>query len=573
MEPLAGDDPEQVAGYRLRGRLGAGGMGRVYLAFAHDGRAVALKVIRPEFGEDQDFRERFRLEVAAARRVHGLYTAQVLDADPAASPPWLVTAYVPGPSVAEAVRAHGPLPVSTGLMLMGGVAEALAAIHAAGLIHRDLKPSNVLLSADGPRVIDFGIARAIEATELTSTGIQLGTPSFMAPEQAEGDPVSPATDVFALGSVVAFAVTGRQPFGTGNEQALLYRIVHKEPDLDGCPEPLRGLVARCLAKSPAERASTDEIIAECRAHAAGPAIAFGQSWLPAAVSDGLARYAPPPALSVPGPFAPPFATGQAIPPGPGTPSGPLASPAPHGWTPATPVRPGRQRWIIPVIAGLAIVAALGVGTALAFALSPGGASSSGSGSNAGLGGAPSPRATAAGAAAGASPAATASPGACLVGTWKDIDQQLVDNSTGKPILFTGSGAMLTVNANGTFTGTYDNVVLTAHYGDVNYAATLNGTNSGTWAVDGGQLVVGDDSSSITEVLTENGAYAGTGKLSTTSITAAYTCSANTVIETFATGGGNDFVRVPSLARRLVSGKPGAREEDWPADFRAPPAGV
>ena len=572
MEPLAGDDPEQVAGYRLRGRLGTGGMGRVYLAFTDGGRAVALKVIRPEFGEDRDFRERFRLEVAAARRVHGLYTAQVLDAVPTASPPWLVTAYVPGPSLREAVRAHGPLPVSTALLLMGGVAEALAAIHAAGLIHRDLKPSNVLLSADGPRVIDFGIARAIEATELTSTGIQLGTPSFMAPEQAEGDPVSPATDVFALGSVVAFAVTGRQPFGTGNEQALLYRIVHKEPDLDGCPEPLRGLVARCLAKSPGERASTDEIIAECRrAHAAGPVIAFGQSWLPAAVSDGLARYAPPLALLPATPTPTPVPAGV---PGVAPPalSGPLASPAPYGWTPATPGRPGRQRWVIPVIAGLAIVAALGIGTALAFALSPGGASSSGSGSNAGLGGAPSPRATTTGVAAGASPAATANPGACLVGTWRDIDQQLVDNSTGKPILFTGSGEILTVNANGTFTGNYDNVVLTAHYGDVNYTATLNGTSSGTWAVDGGQLVVGDNSSNITEVLTENGAYAGTGKLSTTSITAAYTCSATTVIETFATGGGNDFVRVSSLAR-LASGRPGAGEEDWPADFRAPPAGV
>ncbi|HTU75023.1 MAG TPA: serine/threonine-protein kinase [Trebonia sp.] len=571
MKPLAGDDPEQVAGYRLRGLLGAGGMGRVYLAFTDGGRAVALKVIRPELGGDPDFRQRFRLEVEAARRVHGLYTAQVIDAGPAASPPWLVTAYVPGPSLSEAVRAHGPLPVRTALLLMGGVAEALAAIHAAGLVHRDLKPSNVLLSADGPRVIDFGIARAIEATELTSTGIRVGTPSFMAPEQAVGDPVSPAADVFSLGSVIAFAVMGRQPFGTGNEQALLYRIVHQEADLDGCPEPLRALVARCLAKSPGERPSTSEIIAECRAQTAGQTIALAQSWLPAAVSEGLAQYAPPLALlpvadaatppaplPAPGPFAPAFPMGPPVPPGPPTPpaplgpsgpsrpSGPSASPAPYGWTPATAERPGRQRWVIPAFAGLAAVAAIGVGTALALALHQGSTSSGGSGSNAGLGVATSPPVTVTRAATtGGSPPAPASPGACLAGTWKDSNEQIVDTSTGTPVLFTGSGAILTAKASGTYTLNYDNVVLTANSGGVGYTATLNGTASGDWSVNGGQLLVSESSSDITESVTRDGTYVGTSKLTTTSIDAGYSCSGNTFVETFAQGGGNRFTRISS----------------------------
>jgi tRNA A-37 threonylcarbamoyl transferase component Bud32 len=607
MEPLAADDPERVAGYRLRGRLGAGGMGRVYLAFTDGGRAVALKVIRPEFGDDRDFRERFRLEVEAARRVHGLYTAQVLDADPAASPPWLVTAYVPGPSLAEAVRAHGPLPVSTALLLMGGVAEALAAIHAAGLVHRDLKPSNVLLSADGPRVIDFGIARAIEATKMTRTGIRVGTPSFMAPEQAEGDAVSPAIDVFALGSVIAFAVLGREPFGTGQEQVLLYRIVHMEPDLGGCPEPLRGLVARCLAKSPGERPSAGEIIAECRAHTAGQTIALARSWLPAAVSEGLARYAPPLALlptappsvpvgppgvapaaaaaplgapaaagaaappalsSAPGPFAPAFPLGPAVSPGPPAPPSPLASPAPYGWAPATPARPGRQRWVIPAFAGVAIVAAIGAGTAVALALHPGSASSGGPGSNAGAGSATSPPVTATGAAAGGSPGPSASPGACLVGTWRDIDQQVLDTSAGTPVLFTGSGGMLTASPNGTYTESYDNVVLTASSGVVHWTSTLNGTESGDWAVNGGQLQISNASSGVTEVLTEDGAYAGTGRLTVSPVDAGYTCSGNTFIITFPQGGSDHFTRVSSLSRRaevpgrLIPGPPGRVLAKW-----------
>jgi serine/threonine protein kinase len=254
MESLAGDDPAEIGGYRLGARLGAGGMGRVYLAFTAGGRPVALKIVRPELGDDPDFRDRFRREVTAARRVHGLYTAQVLDADPDARPPWLVTAYVQGSSLQQAVAEHGPLQLDTVLLLTAGIAEALQVIHAAGLVHRDLKPSNVILAADGPRVIDFGIARAADATSMTRTGVAIGSPGFMAPEQAEGLPVTPAVDVFALGTVAAYAVLGRTPFGTGNDAAMLYRIVHRPPDLAGCPPSLRDLIERCLAKVPAQPA-------------------------------------------------------------------------------------------------------------------------------------------------------------------------------------------------------------------------------------------------------------------------------------------------------------------------------
>ena len=196
---------------------------------------MALKVVRPDLGDDAEFRARFRQEVEAARRVHGLYTAQVVDADPHGSPPWLVAAYVAGPSLAQAVAARGPLPEATVLLLVAGVAEALGAIHAAGVVHRDLKPSNVLLAADGPRVIDFGIARAVEATELTQTGMRAGSPRYMSPEQVRGEAVGPAADVWALGALAAFAATGRPPFGQDSEPAVLYRVLQAEPDLGGLP--------------------------------------------------------------------------------------------------------------------------------------------------------------------------------------------------------------------------------------------------------------------------------------------------------------------------------------------------
>ncbi len=286
-EPLTSDDPRQVADYQVRARLGAGGMGQVYLAITPAGRRVALKMVRAEFGDDEQFRARFRQEVAAAQRVHGLFTAQVLDADPDAAQPWLATSFVPGLSLREAVTEFGPLPRDTVILLTAGIAEALQAIHAAGIVHRDLKPANVILAADGPRVIDFGIAQAAAAPSRTSGGSRVGSPRFMAPEQARGQLTTPAVDVFALGSLAAYASTGQPPFGTDHPLAVLGRVLHDPPELDGCPPGLRGLIERCLAKDPARRPRPGGIIDECRGMAGGE-LSFEHPWLPPAVHAATA---------------------------------------------------------------------------------------------------------------------------------------------------------------------------------------------------------------------------------------------------------------------------------------------
>lgn len=262
MDVLQPDDPAEVGRYRLLNRLGEGGMGRVYLGQSPGGRLVAVKLIRAELAGSPDFRRRFAQEVAAARRVSGIFTAPVVDADPDGPRPWLVTAYVPGPSLAEAVAGNGPLRDAALLTLAAGLAEGLSAIHAAGVVHRDLKPSNVLLASDGPRIIDFGISRAGDATLLTQASMVLGSPGFMSPEQAEGREAGPATDIFSLGSVLAFAATGEPPFGTGSASAMLYRVVHGVPSTAGIPGRLRPLVERCLAKDPAARPGTEELLAE-----------------------------------------------------------------------------------------------------------------------------------------------------------------------------------------------------------------------------------------------------------------------------------------------------------------------
>jgi hypothetical protein len=254
-------DPAQIGPYRLAGVLGAGGMGRVFLGWSPDGRAVAVKVIRPELASDPGFRIRFRREVAAARAISGLYTAQVVDADTESASPWLATAYLDGPSLNEAVTSYGPLPAATVLALAAGLARALAAVHAMGLVHRDLKPSNVLLAADGPRVIDFGISRAAEATALTSTGQFVGSPGYLSPEQALGRQVGPPSDIFNLGAVLAFAASGNGPFGVGSMPALVYRVVHEPPEMDGVPEELRPLIIMCLAKEPGDRPTASDLAA------------------------------------------------------------------------------------------------------------------------------------------------------------------------------------------------------------------------------------------------------------------------------------------------------------------------
>jgi serine/threonine protein kinase len=284
MRELQPEDPELIGPYRLRGRLGAGGMGRVYLGLSPGGRSVAVKVIRADLAQDAEFRARFRREVAVARTVSGLFTAPVIDADVDGPVPWLATAYVPGPSLADAVSQHGPLPAASVLALARGLAEALSAIHAAGVVHRDLKPANVLLAEDGPRVIDFGISRAIEASAFTHTGLVVGSPGFMSPEQAEGREVGPPSDIFSLGAVLAFAATGQGPFGSGSTPALVYRVVHGGPQLDLMPAEVRSLAERCLAKDPALRPTAGDLLAAAAYPAAG--------WLPEPVTREARRQAP-----------------------------------------------------------------------------------------------------------------------------------------------------------------------------------------------------------------------------------------------------------------------------------------
>ena len=284
-------DPELIGPYRLRGRLGTGGMGRVYLGLSPGGRAAAIKVIRSELAQDPEFRARFRREVAVARQVSGLYTAPVLDADADGPEPWLATAYVPGPSLADAVSQHGPLPAPSVLTLAAGLAEALSAIHSAGVVHRDLKPANVLLADDGPRVIDFGISRAAGGSSLTHTGLVVGSPGFMSPEQAEGGEVGPPSDIFSLGAVLAFAATGRGPFGSGSTPALVYRVVHDMPQLDLVPAGMRPLIERCLAKDPAGRPTAADLLA-------GAALGVpGQDWLPEPVTRTFRRDEAPAAMT------------------------------------------------------------------------------------------------------------------------------------------------------------------------------------------------------------------------------------------------------------------------------------
>jgi eukaryotic-like serine/threonine-protein kinase len=293
LRDLLPDEPRIIGPYKLVGQLGDGGMGRVYLGRSAGGRPVAVKVVHRHYATDPDFRVRFRREVAAARKVSGLFTAMVVDADVDAPQPWLATAYVAGPSLQEAVHDTGPLPLRSLVALAAGLAESLVAIHAAGVVHRDLKPSNVLLGQDGPCVIDFGISRATESTSVTRAGFVLGSPGFMSPEQAEGDPVGPPTDIFSLGAVLAFAATGQPPFGAGSTAAMIYRIVYTSPQLDGVPAEIRPMIARCLAKDPSQRPTASELLAE--AEAAEPMA----GWLPEPITRAFANSLGPPAAELP----------------------------------------------------------------------------------------------------------------------------------------------------------------------------------------------------------------------------------------------------------------------------------
>ncbi|MFD7256985.1 protein kinase [Streptomyces sp. NPDC059874] len=376
LEPLGPSDPPRVGPYILLGRLGAGGMGAVYLGRSPGGRTVAVKRVRPELAADPGFRARFRAEVTAARAVSGAFTAPVVDADPEDPAPWMATAYVPGVSLGRAVALAGPLPQPALRALAAGIAEALESIHAAGLTHRDLKPGNVLLALDGPHVIDFGIARAADGTVLTAAGTVLGTPAYMSPEQATAGQVGPASDVFSLGTTLAFAARGSGPFDGGRTVDVLKRVVRGEPDLSEVPDGLRPLVAACLAKNPADRPTPREVVAYVERDAAPrPAGA----WLPPALTAAIEA-----AAAVMAPEVAPVPTPPALPLPPASPPGPL--PGPQSGPPPGPQsveqgRPGRRALLLGVAGGA--VALAGGGTAVGLWLGrgrsgePGGAKKSG----------------------------------------------------------------------------------------------------------------------------------------------------------------------------------------------------
>ncbi len=290
MQPLDAGEPRAVGPYRLLGRLGSGGMGRVYLGRSAGGRTVAVKIVHPHFALEDEFRARFRREVEAARRVGGAWTAPVLDADPEAPVPWVATAYAAGPSLTSAVTDHGPLPPHSVRALGAGLAEALSAVHALGLVHRDVKPSNVLLTVDGPVLIDFGIARATDGTaSLTSTGVSIGSPGYMSPEQILGKGVTGAADVFSLGAVLAYAATGEPPFPGDSSAALLYKVVHEEPELGSLEGGSRELVERCLRKEPGERPGPEEVARLLAPEGAARLVSAG--WLPGPLVEQVGRSA------------------------------------------------------------------------------------------------------------------------------------------------------------------------------------------------------------------------------------------------------------------------------------------
>ncbi|MET7619847.1 protein kinase [Streptomyces sp. NPDC005408] len=385
MQPLDPGEPQSIGAYRLLGRLGAGGMGRVYLGRSAGGRTVAVKVVHPHFALDEEFRARFRREVEAARRVGGEWTAPVLDADPEATVPWVATGYVAGPALSQAVAEHGPLPSPSVRVLGAGLAEALAAVHRLELVHRDVKPSNVLLTLDGPRLIDFGIARATDGTaSLTSTGVSVGSPGYMSPEQILGKGITGAADVFSLGAVLAYAATGAAPFPGDSSAALLYKVVHEEPELGSLEGDLRELVADCLAKDPAARPAPAQIASRL---APGGAVSLvGAGWLPGPLVEQVSRSAvsllnlepaqADPAVSGPVAFSSPAIGTFGPPVEPPQDMGPVAAPAaPQDASPSPqeslPARGRRKVSCTVTLTVAAALAAVTIGAGFVLDLWPG----------------------------------------------------------------------------------------------------------------------------------------------------------------------------------------------------------
>ncbi|MFD3910403.1 protein kinase [Streptomyces sp. NPDC058603] len=351
MMRLRREDPRVVGSFRIHRRLGAGGMGVVYLGSDRRGQRVALKVIRPDLAEDQEFRSRFAREVSAARRIRGGCTARLVAADLDADRPWFATQYVPGPSLHDKINEEGPLSAAEVASVGAALSEGLVAVHEAGVVHRDLKPSNILLSPKGPRIIDFGIAWATGASTLTHVGTAVGSPGFLAPEQVRGAAVTPATDVFSLGATLAYAATADSPFGHGSSEVMLYRVVHEEAHLDGMPDALAPLVRACLAKDPEERPSTLQLSMRLKEIAAREAQGLSDSRPPVQRTRNgqelptgrlTERYTErSPGLGAPG-RAPGASGGQASRPGPSRSTG--ASPRTGGSSPRNgSPRPPRSR--------------------------------------------------------------------------------------------------------------------------------------------------------------------------------------------------------------------------------------
>jgi serine/threonine protein kinase len=392
--PLRETDPPRVGSYQLLARLGAGGMGVVYLASGQDGRPVALKVLRSEMADDAEFRTRFSREVTALTRVRGVCTVRVIDADTTSARPFLVTEYAEGPSLAEYVDSRGPMDPQMLYGLATGLAEALTAIHAAGIVHRDLKPSNVLLTAGGPKVIDFGIAQVLEATAVTRAGMTIGSAGYMAPEQIMGR-AGTAADIFSWAVTIAYAASGQSPFGTGTSEVILYRILHETPDIAAVPAALHAQVAAAIDKDPHARPTAPELLSQLTRTAALPSAGsdnptqtiLAQTWHPA----GPQPATPPPSRPQPLPATPPpsrpassWNTPSWGAPPPDT--RPPGTRSPDTRSPDTPRRAGMRRPVLLTLV-LAVAILLGAGgAALAFALSgnpspshntpPGGASHS-----------------------------------------------------------------------------------------------------------------------------------------------------------------------------------------------------
>ena len=348
--PLQQTDPARVGRYRVTARLGAGGMGVVYLGETQDGYPVAIKVLRPELADNPEFRTRFGREVAALTRVQGVCTVRVIEADTEAATPFLVTEFADGPSLSEYVTERGPLDPQMLYGLATGLAEALTAIHGAGIVHRDLKPSNVLLTATGPKVIDFGIAQALDTASMTRTGITVGSAGYIAPEQITGRAGTPA-DIFTWAVTVAFAASGQSPFGSGTSEAMLWRIMNQAPDIAAVPPGLRPLVEAALAKDPQARPTAPQLLTELTRGAAVPTGAHPAAGLDNPTQTILAQNWHPAAAAVP----------------PAGPTGYRDYPPATGGRQATGTQNRRRGAMVPIVLVLAFVLAAG-GTALGLAL-------------------------------------------------------------------------------------------------------------------------------------------------------------------------------------------------------------